>query len=293
MKLALLKNVDNDGLITVEGEQLIRLQEIVRGMADDVAAVCERYGLRYTLGGGSALGAVRHQGIIPWDDDMDLNLYRADYELFLQKFSECYSEKYWIHTPERTANYGLLFVQIRKKGTVAREREDISAEECGVPLDIFIIENTYNVRLLRMIHGVLCMGFKFALSCRKTWRDRERLREWTRDDPQAWKAIRLKICLGALVSPISVDRWTHLTDRCCKMCKKPGQFVVIPAGRKQFFGEIYPREIYLKSKLVPFDGHRYRLTEAADLYLRQLYGDYMKIPEENAREHHRVTELKL
>lgn len=296
MKLStadIFKNTSNKNCIILEGKILKQYQEVLRQIVDDIAYVCEKNHITYTLGGGSALGALRHQGIIPWDDDMDLNMLRCDLEKFIPLFRRYFGNKYWIHTPEYTKNYGLLFVQIRKKGTIARGREDYNLKECGIGIDIFPVENTYDNKLMRTLHGFLCMSSKFALSCRKLWTYRKEMLKLVKSDKNAINSLKLKIILGFFFSFFSIDIWTHITNNFCKMCKYEGELVVIPSGRKQFTGEIYKRKIYTETILVSFDGRRYRLLKNADKYMRQLYGDYMKIPPEEKREHHILYELKF
>lgn len=287
------KNLPDKGLITIEGELLSQYQEVLRQITDDAAEVCESNRINYTLGGGSALGAVRHKGMIPWDDDMDLNLFRKDYERFLEAFQKKYGDKYWIHTPETTHNYGLLFIQIRKKGTIMQGREDRETHECGIPLDIFPVENTFDNGIARCLHGIACMSMKFGLSCRKMWEDRRRSLELVKGNKAATRDVQLKVFLGFFMALFSVDTWTKAAIRCCKLCKKEGRYVVIPSGRKQFFGEIYERVAYQETELVPFDGRQYRLTKAADKYLNHLYGDYTQIPPVEKREKHIVYELQM
>ena len=289
-----LKMADDANSIRIEGEILEKCQKIELEIADDIARVCEKYGINWTLGGGSALGAVRHQGMIPWDDDVDINIFRKDCDRFVKALNDECPDKYWIHTPEKTKNFGLLFIQIRLKGTVMRGREDIDTDECGIGIDIFPYENTYNNKIARYIHGTLCMGMKFGLSCRKMWAHREMNLKLVGNNPSAKRAMKIKCGLGAICSIFSVDAWTHGTIRCCKMCKNDkSEYVAIPSGRKQFFGEIYKRQDIEDTDFVPFEGRQYRLIKTVDNYMKALYGDYMKIPPEDKREHHVVYELDL
>ncbi len=80
------KNLKSGDLVTVDDEMLKKIQNVLLGILDDIIAVCEKYEIPYTLGGGSVLGAVRHQGFIPWDDDIDVNFSRRDYERFIPAF---------------------------------------------------------------------------------------------------------------------------------------------------------------------------------------------------------------
>lgn len=287
-----MKLAEDDTAIKVEEEALKKCQQLLLEIADDITSVCDSNGINYSLSGGTALGAVRHQGMIPWDDDIDLNMFRADIDRFLPAFREQFGDKYWIHTPEETKNYGLLFIQIRLKGTVMRGREDQDTDECGIAVDIFPYENTYDLKALRIMHGVLCLGMKFALSCRKTWKYRDLNLRLMRNNPEGKKAILMKCVLGAICSPFSVDAWTHGAIRCFKMCRNNrSRYVTIPAGRKQFFGEMYRRDATEDTCKVPFEGRAYRLTNDYDNYLRIMYGDYMQIPPPEKRERHVIYEL--
>lgn len=287
-----LKLAEDENSIKITGQLLKKCQTIQLSITDDIAKTCEKHGINYTLGGGSALGAVRHHGMIPWDDDIDLNVLRKDCDRLVVALNADYPDKYWIHTPETSKNYGLLFIQVRLKGTVMRGREDMFTDECGIGLDIFPYENTYDSKFLRVMHGVLCLGMKFCLSCRKTWAYRSLNLQLVKNNPSAKRAMIIKACLGAIMSVFSIDAWTHGTIKCCKMCKNNNtKYVVIPSGRKQFFGEIYERKVVENTELVPFDGREYRLMKNVDGYMKKLYGNYMEIPPEEKREHHVVYEL--
>ena len=264
-----LKHISSEGMTVLEGEKLAACRQILLEMLRDVDTLCERNGIPYTLCGGTALGAVRHGGMIPWDDDIDVAMFREDLDRFLPLFRQTFGEHYWIHTPEETKGYPKLF-------------------EWGIPLDIFPMENTYDSTLLRRLHGLLCLGMKFGLSCRKTLAEREMLLGLA-EETQARRAIRIKAAIGRVFSFASLEAWTRGTIACCKRCRRKGKWVVIPSGRGQFFGEIYERATMAEGTRVPFEKQSARLTDAADAYLRQLYGaDYMKVPPEEKREHHAV-----
>ena len=165
--LEVFKHIQPEGAVVLTDEQLLDLQKTLNGILRDIVSVCAKHHLRYFLGGGSALGAIRHHGFIPWDDDIDINMPREDHDRFVQVFRQEFGTKYWVHTPEETAGYGLLLSRVLLKGTSVRTREDFHNPECGAFIDIFVIENTYDNAFLRNIHGFGCMAFGFAQSCRK------------------------------------------------------------------------------------------------------------------------------
>ena len=169
------KNYDSGaaGLIALSPDQIRMLQKVMLGICDDVFTLCKEKGYVCFLGGGSALGAIRHQGFIPWDDDVDLCITRESYEKFIPEFRAHYGDKYWIHTPEDNPEYGVGIGRVRKKGTKLKERMDLFDDsEAGIAIDLFIVENVFDNEILRALQGFLCMAVKICLSCRLFYRDR-------------------------------------------------------------------------------------------------------------------------
>ncbi len=284
------KHIHTRDCITLSQEQLQELQQVLNGILFDIVDVCEEYGIRYTLGGGSALGAVRHHGFIPWDDDIDINMPRADYDRFIPLFRKKFPEKYWVHTPMDTKGYDLLLSRIRLKGTSVRTREDLGdLGEDGAFVDLFVIENTYDNPLLRRIHGLGCNAWGFVVSCRKFYRDREPMLKLARDtgDQHLIRVFKAKIRLGRLIAWTSLDCLLRHGDRWNRRCRNDrSDYVTVPTGRKHFFGEMYRRENICNGTPVEYEGRRLMVPASTDLYLSNLYGDYMRIPGEDQREAH-------
>lgn len=289
------KNLKSGDLVTVDDEMLKKIQNVLLGILDDIITVCEKYKIPYTLGGGSVLGAVRHQGFIPWDDDIDVNFSRRDYERFIPAFRKEFGEKYWIHTPEATDNYGLLFARVRLKGTMLRTRDDFWTEECGAFVDLFILENTFDNLVLRWIHGMGCQALGLLLSCRKFYRDRKFMLELAHGNPELLRAVRVKIALGFCASIGSVNFWTRLANRWSGLCRDDhSEMVAAPAGRKKFWGELYRRRDMLEIEKKTFEGRCVNCPKNYEMYLTHMYGDYMTLPPEEDRERHPFFgEIKL
>ena len=283
------KHIHTQDCVTLDDEQLKCLQRVLNSILDDIVTVCEDNQIRYTLGGGSALGAVRHHGFIPWDDDIDLNMPREDYNRFIPVFRRRFGEKYWIHTPQETVNYDLLLSRIRLKGTSVCTREDFGNTENGAFVDLFVIENTFDNALLRTIHGIGCNGLGFLVSCRKFYRDRKPLMMLARDtgDRRLQAVFRFKIALGFLIAWIPIESWLHAGDRWNALCKnRNSEYVVVPTGRKHFWGEMYRREDICEGTDVLYDGKMRKCPAGTDLYLTRLYGNYMQLPDPEDIEKH-------
>jgi|GEM_PF-119073 LPS biosynthesis protein len=291
-----LKNLrsDSEQLIRVDGETLVRYQETLLHMAEDIIAVCEEKKIYYQLSGGTVLGAVRHGGFIPWDDDIDLNIRSGDMKRLADALRERYGDRYHVqncYDPE----YGNVTGKVRLRGSVARSRDDVGMKECGFAIDLFPIENYFDNPLLYWLHGVLCMGTGFLLSCRRFYENREFYRKLEDGAPEVRKTFERKIFIGSLISFLSVRRWSIITNACYSLCRnRKTKRVGIPSGRGHYFKETYSREGMIRRILANFEGHRWAIPKDYKDYLRKLYGrDYMTLPPEEKREKHFLLELQF
>lgn len=282
-----------EGIHQLSQEEIEKIKKIVLEITVDVVALCEEMNIPYMLGGGSALGAIRHQGFIPWDDDMDLNIPRAEIDRLLDAIEDRYPEKYEVEAPLRTPGYLSSFIQIHRKGTVFQEYLVQKKEHCGIKLDIFVIENTYDYPLLRALHGLRTEVGLFFLSCYRMFAWRKEFRALARGDQKASAVMRIKRLLGLPVA-VAPKFFYRRVQNIMKSCKnETSQYVVIPSGRKHFFGELYERAPFLKTKNCVFEGHSFAVTEDYEAYLENLYGDYRTLPPEEKREHHVLYDLKF
>lgn len=126
---------------SIDGSAALRkLQQEELEILVEFSRFCERYGLTWFLDSGTALGAARHKGFIPWDDDIDVGMPRSDYEKFLRLTESDMeiSPGYTVHTFRNTPNYAAMFAKIYKDGTVFATKETIGAGcEQGIFIDIF------------------------------------------------------------------------------------------------------------------------------------------------------------
>jgi lipopolysaccharide cholinephosphotransferase len=284
------KHLRSSEAIEVSDADLRRLQLVLAGIVADVHSVCVENGLTYMLGGGSALGARRHRGFIPWDDDVDLNLPRADYDRFVPLFRARFGEKYWIHTPVDTAGYGLALGRIRLKGTCVKTREDFanSQAECGAFVDIFIVENAPSNPIIRLMHGIGSLAIGFLYSCRKLFHERRYVRRWAAENAKMSGAFRIKLAIGFFTAFASLDFWTRLWDWWNRLCRNgESEYVTIPVGRRHYFGELAHRDGFCDTVDVEWEGAVRKAPRDLDGYMRRLYGaDFMTPPPPEEREKH-------
>lgn len=283
---------NNSKLKKVSEADLKKLQKILLEMICDFDKLCTKHDINYHLTGGSCLGAVRHDGFIPWDDDVDIDIPRKDYEKLKKVFNKELGEKYNFQSIDTNSTYSLIVPKIRKKGTIYRTKDDIGDEDAGIAIELCIIENTYDFVLMRWLQGVLSLMLGFINSCRNFYGKRKLYLEMAGDNKKIRRTFRIKIGLGFLFAWKSERGWAKAWDRINRMCKNDkSELVVVPVGRRHFFGEMYKREDFCEGVRHKFEGKDFLIPKEYDKYLRHMYGEYMKIPSDGKKETHVVFEL--
>lgn len=281
------------GLHRLTDEETEAIKKVVLEAALDVIALCDENGIPYMLGGGSALGAVRHGGFIPWDDDIDLNIPRKYIPQLIKAIENRYPDKYYIEAPLYTEWYLSSFIQVHRKNTVFQEYRVQKKEYCGIKLDIFVIENTYNNVVRRNWHGICVQAGLFFLSCYRMYAWRDEFKKLAEGNRKAGCVMFVKRCIGRLFALNPKGLYRSVQKKMAQCDDDNSDYITIPSGRNHFFGELYRREAFMKTHRVAFEGHMLCVTDDYENYLTRLYGNYMEIPPEEKREHHVLYDLKL
>ena len=291
---ALLNSIANDSTLRELTEDEVRkLREVLLTAFQDLEACCEKHGLTVMLAGGSALGAVRHHGFIPWDDDLDVVMPRKDFETLKGVFEQELGEKYILSAPNYKNNARSRFPVILVKDTLLVELGGNPEDETSkIKIDIFILENIPKNIICRYIKGLWCTCLMFMASYEATYEhNTPAFRNYLCGTAAGRREYWRRMLLGRLFSFFRFQKWVDIVDSALQY-RKESSLMGIPSGRKHYFGEILPRSTFLPPSKGIFEGVSVALPGNTDNYLSNLYGtNYMTLPPVEKRERHFILDI--
>ena len=285
----------SDYLRELTDDESKALKQALLAMYVDIARLCEAHNLTVMLCGGSCLGAIRHKGFIPWDDDLDLLMPRRDYEQLIRLLEQgALGENYEFNTPNSKTDAKNVFLKIYRRNTLNVDiYSDTPAFPQGIAIDVFALDAVPRTRFGQYLKGLIANGLQFAsIVVLYAQYPSVHLREFMSLDRDMLRRYRFKCMLGRILGIIPHRKWVWWFDRFVA-CDRDDRQWGIPTGRKYYNGEIFPREVYVPAAEAEFEGMKVHIPNQFDPYLRNLYKDYMQLPPENKRERHFCIKLQL
>lgn len=273
----------------LSNDELRKLQFNILNIYLDVQSFCDKHQLTIMLGYGSALGAVRHKGFIPWDDDIDVLMPRKDYEYLIRHFEEEYGDKYWAVSPLNSDKCGCFFGKIIDKKTIYKGIGASDEDYNGTFVDIFPIENFPNKTI--KFRKIIDLGLKFAGSCLRSYKNNSaHFREMMKQSKEAYFSYRLRRMIGFCFSFLAFRKWALIYDKFVQYPIKTGK-LHDPTGDYRWVG--YDESVLLPPKKVEFEGYMVYVPNQVEDYLSSEFGnDYMQLPPENKRVRHYAEVFK-
>lgn len=276
-------------------EESKALKKAILDIYKDVAALCDKHNLTYMMSGGTCLGAVRHQGFIPWDDDLDIMMPREDYDalILLLEAGEL-GPKYEFTYPNANKDANTIFLKIFRKNSKDIEIHNASTPfPKGIYLDVFALDSVPKSQIAQKIKGFFANVIQFISIARlyKQYPSKQ-LKEYMMMDSELKKRYYIKIFLGTVFGFLSHAKWIYWFDRFVSCSKEHRQWG-IPTGRKYYCGEIFDKDVYVPVTKGVFEGLEVNLPHDTDKYLRNLYKNYMELPPVEKRERHFICEFEL
>ena len=246
------------GIQEHRGVLLELLQELDR--------ICKKHDIHYVLFAGTALGAVRHHGFIPWDDDLDVAMLREDYDRFMQVAPAELFRQYFLQI-EFSEHWPMHFSKLRKNNTTCLEKYHPKDHQIhqGIYIDIFPLDNVAGNKLLRKLQFV----------CSKVVLAKTLFRRGYETD--SW--IKKLFIFGCRLLPLR-PFYTIVKNKKAMNSQYVHSFL---GGSSSYRKSVYPRHWLAETMLVEFEGKQFPISAHYDALLTTIYGDYMKLPDENER----------
>ena len=255
-------------------EVLNKLHSVLFELLCEFDRICKKHNIQYFLDSGTALGAVRHGGFIPWDDDLDVGMMRNDYEKFL-KVAPCeVGNNFVVLTKEIDVEYNKYHAKLVRKGTIYPEPDTESYKYRGIFIDIFPFDRISDNPRNRYWDFKKDLFYKKLIEIKK------------KSSFNKYKTLKIFLHYFLKLIPVTFleNKLQNLWD---KYNKTESSYVTCYLYKVLLKRSIiFPITSLLPVKQIAFEDRRFPIMCNYDKYLKIMYGTYMNLPPENQREFH-------
>lgn len=261
-------------------EDLKKLHDVELELLTEFDRICKEYNIIYSIDGGTLLGAVRHGGFIPWDDDADVIMNREEYDKFVSVVSdELDKDRFYFQDMVQTEGYRWGYGKLRKKHTeFVRLNQEKMPYEQGVFLDVFVCDNVPDKYMMRCICNFISFVFRKLF--------------YSEIGKDVSTGIKKKIYEILNLIPEKKLKSLYYRYIAFRNRKKTDMVkcLTFPACNKTYG---YKRKWYEDTISIKFEGKEFMACREYDEYLTFLYGDYMKIPPKDKQKVHPVSSFRI
>ena len=265
-----------------DNQTLKHLQSLELMILKDFIKICEENNLTYYMYAGSLLGAVRHNGFIPWDDDLDVVMFRDDFEKFKEIFIASQNDKYELLCNETHRDYFHLLAKLMLKGTKFEESWVNQVDfHIGINMDIFVLDDLSDNNFKRNYQLKKSFFYNKLLIMSKIKLD---------DLPFVTKVITHT---GYHILNLFRIKPSTLNKRCLNFLKKyknsNAKCVFDISATAEEYPQIFSKDDFKDIQKIQFEDINVNIPSGYDNILKSLYGDYMQLPPKEDRYNH-ITE---
>lgn len=251
-------------------------------IVEEIKRICDKYRIEYFLDSGSLLGAIRHDGFIPWDDDIDIGMKKEEYVKFLRVAQKELKNDFYLDNYQTNKNNPYVFTKLRLKGTVFLEEiGNIHLNHNEIFVDIFPYYYVSANPIVRKVDGIKMAFLAQAVMSKYGYKN--------------WKGQGIKKRIKFIPSDIvgKIVPIEFLRDGIDKLFNKHNKTGLVGIQAGSCYGFWYfPEQVIEKLEDHVFENHTFRIPQKYDYYLTKVYGeDYMEIPPFEKRKNHQIIKL--
>ncbi|SDC04389.1 lipopolysaccharide cholinephosphotransferase [Paenibacillus sp. UNCCL117] len=264
-----------------------KVHKVQLEMALEVKRLCQEHNIKYFIIAGTLLGAVRHKGFIPWDDDLDIGMIREDYERFVHIAKKEMKKEYFLQTWDTDVHFALPIAKLRKKGTKFIEQNSSKSNlHSGIYIDIFPFDNVPINNYKKKNQNYKTYVLKRLIITKQGYE------VW--DKNEHFKKI-IYMLMKILTKTISLDKLKRmLGEEMTKYNSHKSDYVVTFGGAYGYWKETINRIWVDCLTTIKFEGHELSCPGEYREYLTYFYGDYMTPPPEDKRgNRHKIIQIEL
>lgn len=259
-------------------KQISKMKGVQLEILIEFARFCSTYDIKYQITAGTLLGAVRHKGFIPWDDDIDVLMLREDYEKFLNLAKQLFNKAYFVQNYKSDKKVFHYITRIRKKNTLALQDTTKYLDiHQGIWIDLFPVDKLPDNQIAFKTEMLIlwCLNNLKILKLKKrAFRSRNNM------------LLTLKVLIYFILKPVPLYFFNSLKDLVIK------KFYIFKGEKYSLLSEsdlidlknyTFHKKLYQEYAKLEFEGHKFLSPKDYHYFLSKVFGNYMELPSEDER----------